>query len=58
MWKDPQEYITYEFVLTFPAVSRIFGKIWYQITHKGWYAIKPNNQIIHYDDKRYLCVFI
>ena len=25
MWRDPQEYITYEFVHTSPAVSRISG---------------------------------
>ena len=25
MWKGPQEYIAYEFVLTSPAVSRMSG---------------------------------
>ena len=25
MWKDPQEYITYEIVSTTPAVSRMSG---------------------------------
>ena len=25
MWRGPQEYIAYEFVLTFPAVSRMSG---------------------------------
>ena len=25
MWRGPQEYITYEFVLTSPTVSRVFG---------------------------------
>ena len=37
MWRGPQEYITYEFVLTSPAVSRISSSSSFDSFRDGWY---------------------
>ena len=36
MWKDPQEYIAYEFVLTSPAVFHISSSSHLDSFHDGW----------------------
>ena len=36
MWRGPQEYITYEFVLTSPAVSRMSGYSNFDSFRDGW----------------------
>ena len=38
MWRGPQEYITYEFVLTSPTVSRMSGSFNFDSFRDGWYA--------------------
>ena len=36
MWRGSQEYITYEFILTFPAVSHMSGLSNFDSFHTGW----------------------
>ena len=36
MWRSPQEYVTYEFVLTSPAVSCISGSFNFDKFRNGW----------------------
>ena len=36
MWRGPQEYVTYEFVPTSPAVSHMSGSSNLDIFHDGW----------------------
>ena len=38
MWRGPQEYITYEFVHTSPAVFRMSGSSNFDSFHDGWWV--------------------
>ena len=40
MWSGPQEYITYEFVFTSPAVSRMSGSSNFDSFLDGWYVVR------------------
>ena len=39
MWRGPQEYITYEFVPTSPAVSRMSSSSNFDSFRDGWYKV-------------------
>ena len=36
MWRGPSEYVSYEFVLTSPAMSRMSGSSNFESFHDGW----------------------